>query len=480
MRFSPIRTFFYRFACAILASMKEVLKIVPPPLIPMAVARALVKAFFSTPAGVLTLRFHRGDFYRWNGRHWLVMDPKDVRGDVYRRLEHAHYKHPKNGTQPFAPSQGKIDNVVDALRAVVELDTNAVAPCWTDAAGSVRPPANEIVPMANGLLHVPTRTLQSHTPHLFCHHSLEFAYAPNADPPKRWLKFLGELWGRDESSINALQEMMGYLLGGGTGLQKIFLFVGPKRAGKGTIGRVLTGLLGAHNVAAPTLASLSTHFGLSALIGNSLGLISDVRLSRRSDSNVVVERLLSVSGEDRLTIDRKYRQPWTGRLPTRFVLMTNELPRLADSSGALASRFVVFVLTRSFYKRENPRLTEELLTEAPAIFNWALEGLDRLNERGYFVEPESGKAANQELEDLSSPVAAFVRAMCVVDRDCQVEVERLWGAWKSWCQIENRAPGTKVLLGRDLHAAIPTVRKTRRREGEHRIPTYEGIGLRPA
>ena len=376
------------------------------------------------------------------------------------------------------PSQGKINNVVDALRPIVELDTNAEAPCWIDAASRDQPPANEIVPMTNGLLHVPTRTLQSHTPHFFCHHSLKFAYAPNADPPKRWLKFLSELWDCDRSSINALQEMMGYLLGGGTRLQKIFLYVGPKRAGKGTIGRVLTGLLGAHNVAGPTLASLSTHFGLSALIGKPLGLISDVRLSKGADSNVVVERLLSVSGEDRLTIDRKYRQPWIGQLPTRFVFMTNELPRLADSSGALASRFVVFVLRKSFFRRENPRLTEELLAEALAIFNWALEGLDRLNERGYFVEPESGKAANQELEDLSSPVAAFVRAMCVVDRDCQVEVERLWGAWKSWCETENRAPGTKVLFGRDLHAAMPTVRKTRRRDGEQRVQTYDGVGLR--
>ena len=460
--------------------MEQALKIVPPPSIPMAVARALVKSFFSTSTEVFTLRAHRGHFYKWNGQHWAAMDTNDVRGEVYRQLEHAQYEHPKKGMLSFAPSQGKINNVVDALRAIVELDANVESTCWTGGASVDRPPANEIVSVANGLLHVPTRTLKPHTPHFFCHHSLEFAYAPNADPPKRWLKFLGELWDRDESSINALQDVMGYLLGGGTRLQKIFLFVGPKRAGKGTIGRVLTGLLGAHSVAGPTLASLSTHFGLSALIGKRLGLISDVRLSKRSDSNVVVERLLSVSGEDRLTIDRKYRKAWAGRLPTRFVVMTNELPRLADSSGALASRFVVFVLTKSFYKRENPKLTEELLTEAPAIFNWALEGLDRLNQRGHFVEPESGKAATQELEDLSLPVTAFVRERCVVGRDYQVEVDRLWSAWKSWCQIETRAPGTKVLLGRDLHAAIPTVRKTRRREGEHRIPTYEGIGLRPA
>ena len=289
---------------------------------------------------------------------------------------------------------------------------------------------------------------------------------------------MDELWGRDESSINALQEMMGYLLGGGTRLQKIFLYVGPKRAGKGTIGRVLTGLLGAHNVAGPTLASLSTHFGLSALIGKPLGLISDVRLSKRSDSNVVVERLLSVSGEDRLTIDRKYRQPWIGRLSTRFVFMTNELPRLADSSGALASRFIIFVLRKSFYGRENPRLTEELLAEAPAIFNWSIEGLDRLNQRAQFVEPKSGKEAIRELEDLASPIAAFVRDRCVVGRGHHVEVDRLWSAWKSWCETENRTPGTKVLFGRDPHAATPTVLKTRRRDGEHRIANYEGIGLR--
>ena len=55
--------------------------------------------------------------------------------------------------------------------------------------------------------------------------------------------------------------------------------------------------------------------------------------------------LLSISGEDTLTIDRKYREPWTGRLPTRFMILTNELPRFSDSSGALASRFVMSILT---------------------------------------------------------------------------------------------------------------------------------------
>src|SRR5262249_45815776 len=135
-----------------------------------------------------------------------------------------------------------------------------------------------------------------------------------------WERFLGELWPGDDNAIASLQEVFGYLLAGDTSQQKAFMIVGPKRAGKGTIGRVLTGLLGPHNVAAPTLASLATNFGLSPLIGKPLAVISDARLSTRADSKIVVERLLSISGEDSLTVDRKYKDPWTGRLPTRFVI----------------------------------------------------------------------------------------------------------------------------------------------------------------
>ena len=72
-----------------------------------------------------------------------------------------------------------------------------------------------------------------------------------------------------------------------------------------------------------------------------------------SNDSVITERLLSISGEDSLTVDRKYREPWTGKLPSRFLILSNELPRLTDSSGALASRFVMLTMVTSFYGRED-------------------------------------------------------------------------------------------------------------------------------
>jgi hypothetical protein len=39
------------------------------------------------------------------------------------------------------------------------------------------------------------------------------------------------------------------------------------------------------------------------------------------------------------------------------------LPRLADASGALASRFIVMLLSKTFLGREDQTLTGKLLTE---------------------------------------------------------------------------------------------------------------------
>ena len=128
----------------------------------------------------------------------------------------------------------------------------------------------------------------------------------------------------------------------------------------------------------------------------------------------MIERLLCISGEDTLSVDRKHLTSVTMKLPTRFLFLTNEFPRLTDASGALAGRFVILRLTRSFYGEEDTGLTDRLLEELPGILNWAIEGWQRLRARGHFVMPATSQDAVQEIEDLSSPVSAFVRDWCLV------------------------------------------------------------------
>ena len=304
---------------------------------------------------------------------------------------------------------------------------------------------------------------------------LPFDYTADTQPPLRWLTFLSQIWPDDQASIETLQEIFGYFVSGSTSQQKIFAMIGPRRSGKGTIFRVLGALLGKENVVSPTMAALNTGFGIQPLIGKIAALVPDARFNSRQDA--ITERLLSISGEDTLTIDRKYKPAWTGQLQTRFFVATNEMPRFADASGALASRFIALPMIRSFYGSENPNLTAELVPEIPAVFNWALDGLDRLRSRGYFQPPESSRVAVDQMQDLSSPVFAFVKGECVMGEGHSVPVDELWTHWKAWCEIENCRNGTKSSFARNLRAAFPEISDTRPSINGKRVRVYQGIGL---
>ncbi len=100
---------------------------------------------------------------------------------------------------------------------------------------------------------------------------------------------------------------------------------------------------GIDNVVGPTLASLTKDFGLQPLIGKLAAFIGDVRLSPRVDQSTLVERLLSLTGEDALWVPRKNAK-LDGGLFVRLVMAANELPHFSDESGAAAGRVVMLVI----------------------------------------------------------------------------------------------------------------------------------------
>jgi len=306
---------------------------------PVECAREFVDRNFRTRDGTPCLHHYRGGFYRWVGTHYAEIDTKEVRSQLYGFLADALTSR-SEAFQPFNPTPTKVNAIMDALEMGVLSSREKNVPFWLGPSQDLS--TTGLIACRNGVVNIENRTVQPHDPGLFQVNCLPFDYDAAAPTyPPMWLSFLRQLWPGDEDGKRArltLQEMFGLMLTPDTRYQKIFLIVGPKRSGKGTIARVLTRLLGRDNVANPTLSGLSSHFGLSPLIDKRAAIISDARLGPRTDAYTVAERLLSISGEDALTIDRKYRHPWTGCLGVRFLILTNELPRIADASGALASR----------------------------------------------------------------------------------------------------------------------------------------------
>lgn len=421
------------------------------------------------------LKFYGGEFYYHVDGGYRPVAYEDIRARLvdYMAGEFNHVR------------RDHVGNVLEHFKARTLIPSHLEMPCWLEPSKGDWP-AIECVAMKNGVVHLPSLAsggeyLRPATPRFFTTASVGYAFDATPEPPAAWLEFLHSLWGDDEQSIQTLQEFMGYCLTPDTRQQKLLLIVGPKRSGKGTILRVTRAMVGAGNVAAPTLSSLAERFGCWSLIGKTLAIVSDARLSGRADQAVITERILSITGEDAQTIDRKNLQPITTKLSTRFIIVTNELPRLGDASGALVSRMVLLRTPNSFYGREDHGLTDRLLGELPGIFMWAALGWESLRRRGRFVQPDNALEMLSELSDLSSPISAFVRERCEIDPELTVPVDGLYAAWKSWCEASGKVHvSDKATFGRDLSACVPSLHRGRRRNGEdgERVPTYFGIGLR--
>ena len=134
-------------------------------------------------------------------------------------------------------------------------------------------------------------------------------------------------------------------------------------------------------------------------------------------------------------------------------------------------------LTRSFLGKEDTTLGVRLYKELPQILSWALDGLDRLHTRGHFHQPKSAKKAIEQLEELSSPVGAFIQDKCTLGPEFSISTKKLFKEWRKWCSSQGIAPGPQSHFGRNLRAVEPSVEKTRPRQGSSRIHTYTGIKL---
>ncbi len=442
-------------------------------------AEAYVREFNQHGDG-RTLHGYASLLMEWRGNRYCQVEDEAIKHRLQPWL-HAALRYVLNKRTgemelvDFESNPTTVKQALDTIRAYTHLPATTISPSWLDAQKD-RPPALEILPCKSVNLHIPTGRVLPATPALFSTNALDFDYDPNPDAPERWIKFLEQLFGDDLESVDLLQECFGYFLTADTSQHKMLLMVGPPRSGKGTIGRVLTRLVGAANVVGPTTSSLAGNFGLQPLIGKSLAIVSDARFTGEHVSTVV-ERLLCISGEDTLSIDRKFLGAVSMKLPTRFMFLTNELPRLNDASTALARRFLVLRLTKSFYGNEDVTLTEQLLCELPGILLWAIDGWKRLKARGHFVQPASVEDAIRELEDLASPVGAFVRECCTVAPGQRAWVDDLYNAWKAWCERDGRQiVSSKMSFGRDLAANVPGIK---RRRGSSQVPFYEGIGLAP-
>ena len=283
--------------------------------------------------------------------------------------------------------------------------------------------------LKNGMLHVKTGQLKKHAPRYNSRIQLPYSFDPEANCP-RWRKFLREIFADDLKKRKTLKQWFGYCLTDETSLQQFMVLKGQGGNGKTVTLSILSDLVGHENVCAISLRKMEKDFMLIVLKDKLVNLCGELKTSKQFDSDTIK----SLTGEDLITVDVKYKSPVTFRPTAKHVFSTNELPKFRDKTEALRRRIALLTFEQTFKgKKCNKNLIRELLTELPGIMQWALEGWKQLQKTKELYESPSTLKHRDEFAETLNPVLAFIRRACKLGDNWQkIKRTTLYRQYRHW------------------------------------------------
>jgi putative DNA primase/helicase len=143
-------------------------------------------------------------------------------------------------------------------------------------------------------------------------------------------------------------------------------------------------------------------------------------------------------------------------------------------------RRMLFVPFENSYPehRQNPNLAEQLSEELPGIFNWAFDGLKRLERSGRFVQPAKCKQAVAEYRRNVNPARAFLLDNYVAGLEYEgLPSQEVYDSYVRWCSCNGYKPMNHTNFGKELKRTFPSIQRSQQRCGNRRIVAYQGLSV---
>ena len=178
----------------------------------------------------------------------------------------------------------------------------------------------------NGMLDIKTGILHQHSPTYRSVNQIPHNYKPGLNIEKSvFNKFLLSRI-PDEDNRKMLYEYMGYCLLPDVIFQKFLILVGMGNAGKSVILNQQSKILGAENLAAVPLQSLSERFTTASLLNKQCNVCGDLSNAAIKDTSV----LKQLTGEDLCKGEIKGGAIFFFKNRAKFLFSCNELPAILD------------------------------------------------------------------------------------------------------------------------------------------------------
>ena len=316
--------------------------------------------------------------YIYTGKHWKDQSWNHT-GEYYASI----LKHP---TRPIKNADVQ-ECLLSTYRTNVVSDDMFAQSCYG------------LVNFQNGVLRLNDKQLLPHSSAYGFKGVLDYSFDPSADCPM-FKKFLSEISCESKEIEQVLQEFSGYAVCGfgDYSFQKALLLYGPKAAnGKSTLLDIVTAVCGESNTSSLDLHQINNENSRLLMLVKMLNTCRETNPDDLEKSEVFKK---AISGEP-LTFHKFYTGRIRSRNTAKIIFACNELPRSADKTDGIYRRLLIVPMNRTFVegKDEVKNLAQKIIKdELPGIFNFLLEGYERLVARGSFEEKQALTAAMDEFK----------------------------------------------------------------------------------
>jgi|GEM_PF-681314 len=328
-----------------------------------------------------------------------------------------------------------------------------------------------LIAVENGVLNLETRELLPHSPDYFLTVKIPVVYDPEADCPKV-KKFLSEVLHPDD--IPVIEEFFGFCLWRKYFIHKAFMLVGEGSNGKTTLIKLIENFLGKQNVSSVSIQDLGENrFAAAELYGKLANLFADI--PDRALRNTGIFKMLT--GGDTLTVERKFKNPFKFENYAKQIYSCNKLPETYDETDAFFRRWIIINFPNKFEgDKADKNLIDKLTTreELSGLLNLALEGLNRLLEKGEFSKGVSTEEVREAYIRMSNPVAAFVMDCIEIDPEGYIPKKELYSNFCEYCRKNNLPTVSENTFHKKLGRQVK-IEDYRPKIKDKRVTAWRGI-----
>ncbi len=245
-----------------------------------------------------------------------------------------------------------------------------------------------LINLANGTFEISPhkRILRPFDKDDFLTYQLPFSYHETATAPE-FQKYLNRVLPEQELQ-DILSEYLGYIFikNSVLKLEKVLLAYGSGANGKSVLFDIVNALLGEENFTSYSLQSLTEDSGYyrSMLTNKLLNYASEI--NGKLETNAFK---LLISGEP-IEARLPYSKPQLIKNYARFMFNCNELPANVENNNAFFRRFLIVPFRVTIpHAEQDPDLSKRIMkNELSGVFNWVLEGLERLLKNKKFTDSD--------------------------------------------------------------------------------------------